>query len=123
MPQPPEIPKGTKVIERKRSSGDTEYVVRADPNYGKTDCWVATAYFGDPFHPDVKALRAARDYFASGRRLGPLTRSCNRLYYALGRTAFGQWWSRGLIGQDALLRQSLTRLILIPLVAFARRMN
>jgi hypothetical protein len=38
MAPPPEIPKGTKVIERKKASGDIEYVVREDPRYAKPDC-------------------------------------------------------------------------------------
>jgi hypothetical protein len=123
MTKPPEIPKGTKVIERKRASGDTEYVVRGDPRYGKNDCWVATAYFGDTFHPDVAALRSARERFASRRLIGPLVRGGNRLYYAVGCTSFARWWSRGLMAEDESLRKSITRLLLTPLIVFARRVS
>ncbi len=69
MASPPEIPEGTKVIERKRASGDIEYVVRKDPSYAKTDCWIATAYFGDPYHPNVELLRAFRDRQSSHKWL------------------------------------------------------
>jgi len=123
MPTPPEIPKGTKVIERKRVSGDTEYVVRRDPNYGKDDCWIATAYFGDPYHPDVKTLRAARNYYTASGWFRPLVRGCNRLYYAIGRTKPARWWRSGLTVKGSTTRQILTGLFLKPLIAVARTLN
>ena len=90
MGEIPNIPQGKKVIERTTADGKKEYIVRNDPNYGGPDCWLATAYFGDPLHPDVVLLRRWRDSRIAGRsdqEIGKvLVRLANTAYLSLGFT-------------------------------------
>ena len=56
-----------------------------------TLCWIATAYYGDPFHPDVVALRAWRDTLKK-RPDGFWMRMLDAAYQAIGKSQAGQWW-------------------------------
>lgn len=79
---------------------------------GKDDggfCFVATACFGSYFHPAVELLRNFRDFFLSS--------------FALGRSFIGAYYRYGsypaeIIKGSPLLR-SLTRTVLMPLIAVA----
>lgn len=57
-------------------------------------CWVATAYYGDPYSPAVDRLRDYRGHMLSSAIFGPLMSAANNLYLAIGRTQFGRWWAR-----------------------------
>ena len=99
MSEIPNIPQGKKVLERTTSSGDKEYVVRNDPNYGGPDCWLATAYYGDSLHPDVVLLRRWRESSLTGSPMdmwGFIMPAVNSVYLRLGRTALGLWWAQHL---------------------------
>ena len=127
MSEIPNIPQGKKVIERTTADGKKEYIVRNDPNYGGPDCWLATAYFGDPLHPDVVLLRRWRDSRIAGRsdqEIGKvLVRLANTAYLSLGRTRFGIWWAQGLRSPcvSAIgVRQACSRSILRLIVSIAR---
>jgi hypothetical protein len=51
-------------------------------------CYIATAVYGDPDHPDVRFLRRLRDVELPGTRLGlALAERFNRFYYRAGPVA------------------------------------
>jgi len=52
-----------------------DYLPRAIP---KSGCWIATAVYGDPFHPEVEKLRDFRDIILDTTKFG---RECTKLYY------------------------------------------
>lgn len=74
-------------------------------------CWVATAYYGDTQHPAVNQLRQLRD---QALVRWPTLRRLNRLYYAIGRNTFGQWWAAQLSkGRWRPLVRSISALMLL----------
>lgn len=111
-------PEGKKIVTRTLDDGSTETVIRDDPNYGGTDCWVATAYYGgDPLQKDVVVLRNARNYLMESSKIGNIVCSINRFYYAIGKTRFGLWWKRGLMESDSPnLRKVISKVFLSTLL-------
>lgn len=57
-----------------------------------SSCWIATAYYGDLYHPKVVILRDFRDDLREQRFIGPVISLLNTFYYAIGKTTFGRWW-------------------------------
>jgi len=106
----PNIPEGKKVVKRTLSDGSTEWKLVDD------DCWIATAFYGDAYHPEVVFLRAFRNSLLETNTIGPIISSLNKLYYIIGRTRFGKWWSIGLRGSKSVIRKSVSKCIL--LIAF-----
>lgn len=86
---------------------------------GGSSCWVVTAYYGDPDHPHVCAIRALRSAWLADPRLRPLATGLNRLYLRVGAGAVGRWWSDRLA--EAGWERRLTRLLCHALYALARR--
>lgn len=56
------------------------------------DCWVVSAYYGDPSHESVEAIRVLRSDLISVPVFGKLVTGINELYLRLGRSPFGRWW-------------------------------
>lgn len=113
-------PEGKKIVERVNRKGDKEYVVRDDPNYGGSDCWIATAYYGDGTHPDVVSIRALRDTLIEMKHAGPPARFVNRIYYSTGRTRLGRWWRRGVESTSATTRKLISKIFIRSLFRLAR---
>lgn len=126
MSEIPNIPEGKKVIERTTASGNKEYVVRNDPNYGGPDCWIATAYYRDAMHPDVVTLRMWRDDHLYGARRQRFARRFVRclslLYVGVGRTRFGASWAESLRRSTGgtRIRRALSGTIIRCFLALAR---
>ena len=101
---PPSIPPGKKIVERRLPGGNREWVVRDD-----NSCWVATAFYMDPDHFEVVALRRFRDEKLDN----PLCRPLVHLYYQIGKTEFSRWWSEPLwSNRQRTLRWLVSRTIL-----------
>lgn len=66
---------------------------RGEYDWEKEDsCWIVTAFYGDPFHPDVVAIRDFRSSLVEVPFLGKWVSSINDGYHFLGKTTFGVWW-------------------------------
>lgn len=62
-----------------------------------SNCWVATAYYGDKFHPNVKQLRYFRENLLIKRSIAGISMLyLNKTYLYIGKTSFGKWWEDGL---------------------------
>lgn len=114
---PPSIPEGKKIVERKRSDGTREWVVRDD-----SGCWIATAYYRDAYHRDVIKLRKMRNSLIYLPMVGPIVRKLNRAYYSIGRTRFASWWRDGLASNSVSgIRKGLSKIFLRTLLLFTGR--
>ena len=63
---------------------------------GKEDssCWVATAYFNDPYHADVETLRALRSRLRNNSVYRPAINTLDNVYHTIGRSKLGQKWAQ-----------------------------
>lgn len=78
--------------------------------YVEKYCFIATAAYGDPSHPDVEVLRQFRDRYLKKSRLG---RSLVDLYYKYSPRA------ARIVERDPVLR-AFSRILLYPAVAVSR---
>ena len=93
--------------EQKAKRDQDEALLQASRKLGNPpsgSCWVATAYYGHPNHPEVNILREARDRMIAGSRLGPLVVGLNRLYHRIGRSSIGQYWATELSRENLAFR-------------------
>jgi hypothetical protein len=58
----------------------------------KDSCWVVTAYYGHPDHPNVQAIRELRERLVADSKLSAAVLSANKIYQQIGQSRFGQWW-------------------------------
>lgn len=111
----PSPERGRKIVERENMWGQKEYLNRPD-----SGCWVATAYYKDPLHPEVEFLRSKRAEFLTSNTWGQITHWVNTIYFAIGRSAFGKWWATGA-SADTGFRRAISKHILNFLKWFAQR--
>lgn len=77
----------------------------------KDSCWVVSAYYGNPYHPNVQTIRELRDSLLAKPLLGPVIEQVNVSYYRLGESAFGSWWRRQLADSQNNLPRLLSACI------------
>lgn len=115
MSEVPNIPEGKKIVKRTLDDGSVEWKLVDD------DCWVATAFYGDAYHPKVVLLRSFRNALLTTKTLGSTVSGMNRLYYTIGRTKFGKWWSKGLNRNQGVFRKLISKVLLSLLFVIATK--
>ncbi|MCB0210840.1 MAG: hypothetical protein KDJ52_15990 [Anaerolineae bacterium] len=88
----PDLNVGERLIIKRNKQGDIIEVTREK----KSDCWVVTAYYGDPLDPHVCAIRELRDYLSNKVIVGTWVTWANSQYQKLGRSRTGMWWASQL---------------------------
>lgn len=87
------------------SAGNLKRVVKER----KQDCWVVTAYYGDPFDPHVCAIRNLRDQLLAASFIGPLVAQVNVQYHRLGVSPIGSWWAAKLSAREQNIHKAVTK--------------
>lgn len=102
---------------------EDDYAAQKSPDSAKKDdCWIATAYYGDVYHFHVLTLRNFRNRLIVNSCFGPFVKKFNQLYYALGRTKLGMWWSKGLRdNKPSSIRRMVSHIFLQVLLLTARQ--
>ena len=85
------------------------------------NCWIVTAYYGDPRDPHVCAIRALREEWLADPWMRPGIAWLNDLYLRAGETPPGRWWMAHLHHGRRSPARRLTQLICTGLYALARR--
>ena len=83
-------------------------------------CWIATAYYGDKSHAKVIQLRTYRNELISNGFCKEFIINFNKLYHQIGKTKFGQWWSKGL-SDKAYFRSLFSKFILNSIYRFSKK--
>jgi hypothetical protein len=78
---------GEKLVFSRDSQGRVTEVKKES-----TSCWIVTAHYGDPLHPDVCLIRDARDDFMKIPALGLAVSIADKIYQTIGESLFGRWW-------------------------------
>lgn len=92
------------------------YAVAVTGALAQSNCFVATSVYGDPYHPDVDALRDWRDRHTAPRApWRPAVAALDRLYRRVG-----PWLARRIARHPGLVRTIRVR-ALAPLAAVVRR--
>jgi hypothetical protein len=105
------LKKGEKLIVRRDSQGRVREIEKTD------SCWVATAYFGSPVHPEVQKLRVFRNNLIILPRFGYLFLGLNNIYHMIGRTGFGKWWAKGVRNTSKHTFRRTTSRLTLALIA------
>ena len=78
---------GEKLVISRDSQGRVSEIKKVS-----TSCWVVTAHYGDPFHPNVCLIRDARDNLKENPIIGWLVKISDIIYQSIGKSRFGKWW-------------------------------
>ena len=57
-------------------------------------CWIVTANYGSPMHPNVCIIRNYREALKKKAVIGKFIVAIDRLYRLVGISCIGQWWIR-----------------------------
>ena len=108
---------GEKVIVDRDAEGRIQQVRKVEAR----DCWIVTAYYGEPRHPNVEAIRHLRQTLIATAVCGSVVNRVNTAYLRLGRTRIGRWWRSELaIGQNRIVKYS-SQLLCMMLMWIAAR--
>ena len=88
---------------------------------GSSNCWVVTAYYGDPNHTNVCLIRDKRDSLKETPYIGELIKTIDNLYQYIGKSKFGEWWIRNVEKGNSTIPNKISKAICLLLLKFAKR--
>lgn len=83
-------------------------------------CWIFSAYYGDPQHPNVEEIRLLRDSLISDSYLGPAIKALNILYQKAGNTRGAAEFTRLLRADDSNFCRRLIGPLCLSLIGISR---
>ncbi len=86
--------------QRERDTRDNIEKMKSNGGSSRSSCWIATAYYGHPHHPEVEIMRAYRNNLLQKKVIGTSIKHINNIYHRIGESSFGQNWASNISSKE-----------------------